>query len=270
MNSFEWNENTEILYDAIDEYCIEEKIDINDKQQYINELFQYYSQQKHTITSKDKLNEINKKILSTFVNYTKNNNDYIKLKPRELVQQQYYNDNNIYSKEDILKQRQNTIQQSYDYIKDDFNKFNNNKPPEINFKEDDDDNENISMDERIQREILNRKNELSNINYDMPNTDNSSKKVHFNKDSIDNSNSVISNDNNIVSIMKNSNKNIFDKLKRKQNNSNDNKIQLLESKIDNLQKSVDNILHFLHNSNTNNKSDLSSNSIIDISLNNHI
>lgn len=265
MNSFEWNENKEILYDTINEYCIEEKIILNsDKQQYLNQIFDYYSQQKQSITSQDKLNQVNKEILSTFVNYTKNNDDYIKLKPREVVQEKY--DNNLYSKEDILKQKQNNMQQKYDYIKDEFNKFNNNKPPEIDFREKNtDENENLSIDELIEREISNRKNEFSNINLDSNSNSNPiaeipSKKVHFNNELLgsntydDNS---IKNDN-TISIMK-----------KPINNVETNNIQLLESKIDKLQITVDNILSILQNNNLKTE-DLSSNITSHTSSNKHI
>lgn len=200
MNSLIWSDNRILLKDMIEEYCNEEKIyfDKGKLELFDNILSSY----KNKVSTVDELTDINKEVLQKFMltietqNYNKReqytekqtqpfyNNSKVDTKPNSNINPS--KPESIYSRDDIINERNNHIQEKYNNIREDFANFNLKKPEDIDFSDKVDDEDNVSIDKKIEQELLKRKYDIMNIEYkkqdDIPFLDDTISSTHINGD----------------------------------------------------------------------------------------
>tara|TARA_Y100000780_G_C13683217_1_gene416781 strand:- start:1871 stop:2653 length:783 start_codon:yes stop_codon:yes gene_type:complete len=142
MNLTDWNDNKKTIEDILVHYCLEERIEFNASlKQMFNNLFDSYP---NKVSSSQELKEMNKYILRTFINNIKAN----KVKKNEKPV-------NIYTRDDIIKERNQEINNKFNSVKEDFETFNVKKPPKLDFS-DKVEEDNVSIDKKIEEELKNR------------------------------------------------------------------------------------------------------------------
>lgn len=162
MNSIKLSENIKILEDTIRDFCNDESIDYdNYKQQLFQSILNSYNSDiKNDIDMKN----MNMYVLQTFVsslnsNNTNNTNNI----NNHVVKTSINKPQEIYSRDDIANARNAEFQSRFQNAQDDFANFSLKKPEEIDFsdKVNDDD---ISIDQKIEMEMKKRQYDLQNIN----------------------------------------------------------------------------------------------------------
>jgi hypothetical protein len=174
MNSLEWSDNMDFLNDTIEEYCSEENIIFdNSKKKIFNNIILSY---KDSVYNTQQLEDMNRSVLTDFFSTLQDNNvtqinnitqqnsnhDY-NTKPNKNIPE------NIYSREDIQKERNSDLQDKFNNVREDFANFILKRPEEIDFSDKVDD-DNTSIDQRIEQELLKRQYDVTkydnNIDYD--------------------------------------------------------------------------------------------------------
>lgn len=166
MNSIAWSENKRMLEDTINDYCNEEAIEFDvEKKSLFENLLNYF---KDKISSADDIKDINMKVLQQFVNIIQNSNS--KDSEQQSSQNIYQNNKNqnrieenskthpkqIYSRDDIMNKRNLDFQNKLNHIREDFANFKLKKPNEIDFSDKNTDDDNTSIDKRIEMELQRR------------------------------------------------------------------------------------------------------------------
>jgi len=236
INLRDWNDNKETIEDMIKEYCVEERIIFNQAhQQMLDNLFYSYSSKVKSIND---LKDMNKSILKTYIETIKHSN----------IQEQHSSNNNIpvnvYTRDDILKERSEEIKNKFDSVKNDFETFNLKKPSDIDFsdkvKEDD-----VSIDKKIEEELKNRQ-------YDMLHNDNDRVKDNSKKVSFDENSNTYSNAKTPENTRENTRENTHENTRE---NTDDNKLNLILNKISDIEISINKLFMLLSDKRETNETD---------------
>jgi hypothetical protein len=164
MNSIAWNQNKRMLQDTIVDYCNEESIHYDQSKRALFEnTLNYY---KDKIRSVSDIKQVNMQVLQHFVNtiQTEQNNRTQQTIPlMKHNETQSMRPQEIYSREEIIEARNREFQEKFNNVREEFANFKLKRPEEIDFSDKAKDDDNVSIDKRIEMELQQRQYDVENV-----------------------------------------------------------------------------------------------------------
>jgi hypothetical protein len=165
MNSIAWNQNKRMLQDTIMDYCNEESIHYDQSKRALFEnTLNYY---KDKIRSMSDIKQVNMQVLQHFVNTIQKQQNN---RPQQTIPSTKYNETpqEIYSREEIIESRNREFQEKFNNVRQEFANFKLKRPEEIDFSDKAKDDDNISIDKRIEIELQQRQYDIENVMKEPP------------------------------------------------------------------------------------------------------
>jgi hypothetical protein len=160
MNSIAWNQNKRMLQDTIVDYCNEESIHYDQSKRALFEnTLNYYKDKIHSVSD---IKQVNMQVLQHFVNtiQTEQNN-----RAQQTIPLMKHNESpqEIYSREEIIEARNREFQEKFNNVREEFANFKLKRPEEIDFSDKAKDDDNVSIDKRIEMELQQRQYDVENV-----------------------------------------------------------------------------------------------------------